>query len=75
VSAARWVVTRVPKEDFSDVRVYRVSRPGTPDYAAVAVWWNVRRGRGNCVACSGPLSGMSASCPHARAVRRVETRG
>ena len=34
------------------------------------VWWHDDGAYGNCTECSGPLTAMSASCAHVKAVRR-----
>lgn len=37
------------------------------------VWW--RDGKARCCGCQGPLTGMSGSCEHARAVKRFMSKG
>lgn len=32
------------------------------------VWWD--EGKAYCLTCTGPLTGNSKSCPHAKAVKR-----
>jgi hypothetical protein len=66
----KYVISEIKEEKFGDTRVFNVY-----DHKAewpkdnVAVWWS--HGVARCTACSSPLRGMSASCKHARAVKRV----
>jgi hypothetical protein len=66
---SKWEVTRDPKSDFANSLVYLVRRPWQQGYEAIAVWWDGSKAR--CCGCSMPLKGMSASCAHAKAVKRV----
>lgn len=63
------------KDGFGETSVYGVTwQTGDrlwPEETAY-VWWG--DGRGNCTKCHGPLSAMSGSCAHVKAVRRHLTR-
>jgi hypothetical protein len=48
--------------------VYRIE--GEYPWTGIEVWWYPTRQRACCTACHGPVAAMSASCDHARRVRR-----
>ncbi len=71
----KYVVTYKPDENFGEVNVYTVLPAGQEPHHARRVWVNAsmkREGQltARCVSCHGVLTAMSASCEHARAVKR-----
>jgi hypothetical protein len=52
---------------FSNVQVYLVKNKAQQE--SVHVWWS--NGVARCCECSGPLTAMSRSCAHAKAVKRI----
>ena len=70
--AARYVVTE--KEGISDTtRVFRVTEPASDDWQrkhGVDVWL-AQYASPRCTLCSTALRGMSSTCEHAVAVRRL----
>jgi hypothetical protein len=56
----------------SDVRVFRVRKPGGSIWTGIDVWASEERGKMvcRCTACSGPVAAMLTTCRHATAVAR-----
>lgn len=63
----RYTVTDLGERD--GIRDFRVQENNQPDYECAGVWVS-RNDIPRCASCSGPLSAMLASCPHAKAVKR-----
>jgi predicted nucleic acid-binding Zn finger protein len=65
MSGQRYTV-RDTGERIGDTEVYAVRQLGRETYV-----WRQANGVCRCTECSGPLVAMSASCEHARAVKRA----
>jgi hypothetical protein len=64
---SRYEVVDTGRVIGADTQVYSVSRNGEQ----LCNVWRTPDGICRCTQCSGPLTAMSASCAHAKAVRRV----
>jgi hypothetical protein len=53
-----------------DIRQFAVTEGDQREWEAVGVWVSKGNPKPRCCECSGPLVAMSASCPHAKAVKR-----
>lgn len=72
----KFVVVRLPEEDFNRNKVYLVHEGGTSEqiYFKSAHVWLGKDGTGACCKCSSALCGMSGSCAHVKAVKRFAKR-
>lgn len=68
-----WEVTYI--ETFGGTEVFSVrdknDRSNTPLLNIAHIWW--AQGRARCTKCNSLMRGMSASCEHARAAKRIIT--
>lgn len=66
MSGRKFVVRQITDRD--GIREFSVARVSYPEFQK-AVWVS-SDGTPRCASCSGPLTAMLASCPHALAVKR-----
>lgn len=57
------------RDPINETRVIAVGKEGQPEWDWPEVWYDIA-GDAWCSSCSGPISAMSRSCKHAKAVSR-----
>lgn len=72
---SRFCVEDTGQTICGDTCVYKVTVRGRPSWEYVHVWFDATLDTCRCTACSGALSAMLTTCPHAKAVRRVIDKG
>jgi hypothetical protein len=66
----KYIVKETKVKPSNGIKMYNVFHASQPERSLAQVW--VDGGcKPRCTECSGPLVAMSASCVHARAVRRA----
>jgi hypothetical protein len=58
------------KKPIDRTRVFRIRRADQEDWQSIEVWWDSDFKRARCTDCQSILRGMSASCKHAKALKR-----